>query len=190
MMTTDLERALELLGELLADREQAFEVYAIGGGSLLLLGFIDRPTADLDLVAIVRGGAVSSAAPLPARLEEASVEVAGLLELREDWLNAGPADLLRFGLPHGYDERIVTRRFGALTVHLAGRFDQICFKLYAAVDQGPRSKHFDDLRRLQPTPEELLVAARWTRTHDPSEAFLDQLEQALAMLGVTDHDGL
>jgi hypothetical protein len=35
-----------------------------------------------------------------------------------------------------------------------------------------------------------MTAARWARTHDPSEAFLDQLEQALEMFGITDHDGL
>ena len=187
MVTTDLERALEILGELLADRGLSFEVHAIGGGSLLLLGLIDRPTVDLDLVAIVRGGAMSAAKPMPPELKEASVEVASLLGLAADWLNPGPADLLRFGLPAGYETRIVTRRFGGLTLHLPGRFDQICFKLYAAVDQGPRSKHTADLRQLKPSRDELLAAARWARTHDPSEVFLDQLEQALDMFGVSDH---
>ncbi len=37
-----LEEALETLGELLADRGEEAEVVAIGGGSLLLLGFIAR----------------------------------------------------------------------------------------------------------------------------------------------------
>jgi hypothetical protein len=179
-----------MVGDLLADRGLPFEVYAVGGGSLLLLGFIERPTKDLDLVAVVRGGVFFSATPLPVGLKQAAVEVAALVGIDDDWLNPGPADLLRFGLPRGYETRMVTRRFGGLTVHLAGRFDQICFKLYAAVDQGPRSKHTADLRRLQPTRDELMTAARWARTHDPSEAFLDQLEQALEMLGVPDHDGL
>ena len=58
MLATDLERALEMLGELIADRGLSFEVHAIGGGSLLLLGLLDRPTEDLDLVAIVRAGAL------------------------------------------------------------------------------------------------------------------------------------
>jgi len=149
-----------MVGDLLADRGLSFEVYAVGGGSLLLLGLIDRPTKDLDLVAVVRGGVFSSAAPLPVALKQASVEVAALVGIDEDWLNAGPADLLRFGLPSGYEARMVTRRFGGLTVHLAGRFDQICFKLYAAVDQGPRSKHTADLRRLQPGRDEFMAAAR------------------------------
>ena len=37
-----------MLGELLADRGHAVELVAIGGGSLLLLGLIERPTKDLD----------------------------------------------------------------------------------------------------------------------------------------------
>ncbi len=177
-----------MLGALLGDRGLQFEVVAIGGGSLLLCGLITRPTRDLDLVATVLEGELRSAEPLSPPLASAAREVGDLLGLEPEWLNAGPSDLLRFGLPPGYWGRLTTRRYGGLTLHLAGRFDQICFKLYAAVDLGPRSKHFADLRQLQPTSDELLDAARWARTHDPSEAFRDQLEQALEALGVTDHD--
>ncbi|MCZ7589171.1 MAG: hypothetical protein M5U27_10030 [Gaiella sp.] len=53
------------------------------------------------------------------------------------------------------------------------------------VDQGA-GKHEADLRNLNPTREELLAAARWTRTHDPSEGFRGQLLAALAYLGVED----
>jgi len=56
---------------------------------------------------------------------------------------------------------------------------------YATVDQGP-GKHESDLRALAPTPEELLAAARWTRTHDPSEGYRTVLEQVLAAFGVED----
>lgn len=190
MRTADVEQALALLGDLLADRGQAFEVHAIGGGSLLLLGLIDRPTEDLDLVAIDRDGEMLSAEPVPPALAQAAAEVAALLGLAPTWINAGPTSLLRFGLPAGYLARTSTRRYGALTVHLAGRFDQVCFKLYAATDLGPRSKHAADLRALQPSRDELLDAARWARTHDPSAPFLDQLQQALTSFGVEDHDDL
>jgi hypothetical protein len=181
-----LQNALELLGDLLADRHESFEVVAIGGGSLLLVGIIDRTTQDLDLVALWVEGAARSAKPLPPLLEKAAAEVGDLLGLAPDWLNAGPTDLLRLGLPVGFEGRLVTHHFGPLTVHHAGRRDQIFFKLYAAVEQGPRSKHMMDLRQLDPTPGELHDAARWTRTHDPSEAFRDQLVQALEALGITD----
>lgn len=52
-----------------------------------------------------------------------------------------------------------------------------------------RSKHAADLRALQPTPEELLAAARWSRTHDPSEGYRQELLGALTALGVEDADG-
>jgi len=184
----DLESALTALGEILEDRGLAQELVAIGGGSLLLTGHIERPTADLDIVAVAEGTELLSARPLPKSLVEAVRAVATLLDLSSDWLNPGPTDLLELGLPDGFRGRTKAQRYGALVVHHAGRFDQICFKLYAAVDQGPRSKHFRDLQRLGPTAEELLGAAEWTRSHDPSDAFRDQLGQALQSLGVRDVD--
>ena len=72
-----------------------------------------------------------------------------------------------------------------LTVWYASRFDQIHFKLYATVDQGA-GKHEADLRAMDPTYDELLAAARWTRTHDPSEGYRLVLGQVLAALGVDD----
>jgi hypothetical protein len=101
------------------------------------------------------------------------------------WLNSGPAELLRFGLPDGFEARWETQRYGeGLTVRWASRFDQIHFKLYAAVDQA--GKHVRDLEALQPTRDELLSAARWSREHDPSEGFLSVLTQALTYFGVED----
>ncbi len=74
------------------------------------------------------------------------------------------------------------RTFGTLDVHLPAHEDLVCFKLYAAGDQGERSKHFADLQALAPTREQLLTAARWTRTHDPSAGFLGKLRRILDLL--------
>ena len=137
------------------------------------------------IVALLPGRALR-APSTPSELVAARDRVARDFELPEDWLNAAPADLLDFGLPEGFVDRLERRDYGeALTVHLASRFDQIHFKLYAMVDQGA-GKHEADLRELNPTREELLAAARWTRTHDPSEGFREQLLAALAYLGVED----
>jgi len=62
------------------------------------------------------------------------------------------------------------------------------FKLYAAVDQGVGSKHAADLRRLDPTRDELLSAARWSRTHDPSDGYHEMLVAMLRELGVETDD--
>lgn len=180
----DAQQALETLGDVLLTRGLSYEIVAIGGSGLLLLGLVVRPTADVDVVAIVEGGRYQLAKPLPAPLEEAQAEVGAALGLGEKWLNPGPTDLLDLGLPEGFEARVETLEFGGLTVHLAGRFDQICFKLYAAVDQGHRNKHFADLQQLQPEPDELVQAARWAQQHDPSEGFRRLLLDVLELLGV------
>lgn len=178
-----LPRALDALGELLESRGLAFEVVAVGGSALLLLGFIHRATRDLDLVAFVEAGRLIRADRIPAALAESVADVARVLGLRGDWLNPGPASLLDLGLPEGFAQRLDTRSYGGLTLHLASRLDHIALKLYAAVDQGPDSKHAVDLLALAPGPDELLGAARWARTHDPSEGFRSQLLQALRHFG-------
>ena len=178
-----LEDALELLGELLTERNAEVEVVAIGGGSMLLLGLIERATKDLDIVAVVSAGQYVCAKPLPEVLRSAARDVAAATGLREDWLNGDPTGLLDFGLPEGFGERVITRRFGGLVVHLAGRKDQIFFKLYASVDQGPHSKHAVDLAKLAPSRSELVEAGAWCRTPDPSEGFAQQLGLALRAFG-------
>lgn len=183
-----LIEALETLGELLGERGHRYELAVLGGGSLLLQGLLSRTTADLDVVARIESSAYRTAEPLPKALKEAVGEVATLYSLGRSWLNSGPTDLLRFGLPDGFSDRSEMRKYGALTLRLAGRLDQIAFKLYAAVDQGPRSKHFRDLQELGPSREELVHGARWAVTHDTSEPFEDQLWQALEALGVEDID--
>lgn len=181
---TALEEALQLLGQLLMDRSQPFDVVAIGGGGLLLIGLIERSTKDVDLVALRDGAALRPVTTLPPVLREAIEDVARVLDLSPNWMNGGPGSLLRFGLPEGFLERVEIRVFGALTVSLASRFDQIHFKLRAAADDRPDGKHHVDLQRLGPTPDELRAAARWARTHDPSEGFAIVLRGVLASFGL------
>lgn len=179
-----LENALFALGQRLAHSRQHYEVVAIGGANLVLLGYIDRATKDLDLVALMESGRLISAKPLPSGLLKEIKEVGIALEIGEFWVNGGPTSLLDSGLPEGFEGRLVTRKFDGLTIHFAGRLDQICFKLYAAVDQGPTSKHFADLKRLEPNHMELLTAKKWCLTQDISPEFSLFLGQALITLGV------
>ncbi|MCB9666102.1 MAG: hypothetical protein H6732_18485 [Alphaproteobacteria bacterium] len=183
-----LRDALETLGAILEDRGTACHIVVIGGGALLLVGLVHRSTKDLDVVALAHDGALVRASPFPPELAEAVRDVALALDLPEDWLNAGPADLLTFGLPQGFTDRTTVESFGALTVHVASRVDQVAFKLYAAADHWPHhGKHLQDLQALAPTPDELVSAARWCRTHDASEAFRDvQLTPVLGLFGVSE----
>jgi hypothetical protein len=119
---------------------------------------------------------------LPDPLVQAAQEVGIALDLGKDWLNIGPASLLEAGLPAGFMNRLHLREYKGLKLYLADRFDQICFKLYASVDQGPYSKHFADLKSLKPSLKELEQAKKWCLTQDVSTEFEMNLNQALAHL--------
>lgn len=179
-----LEEALGTLGALLDARDLSYTLLVVGGGSLMLLGLLQRPTKDLDVVGVASGPRYEKAQPLPEPFARAVEDTARALGLPNDWINAGPASLLDFGLPTGFESRLESRSFGSLELRLLGRADQIALKLYAAVDRGPSSKHVADLNRLDPSASELLAGARWARQHDPSPGFAIELRQALAHFGV------
>jgi hypothetical protein len=169
---------------LLAERGEQVGLLIVGGTSLLMLGVVERPTADVDVVGLAADFGYRKAEHLPAFLATAVEDVGDTLGLGPKWLNSGPAGLIDFGLPEGLEDRVTRYSFGALDVHVPAKQDLTCFKLYATVDLGERSKHFSDLMSLGPTRDELLASARWTRTHDPSPGFLGELVRILGLLGV------
>lgn len=185
-----IERALRLLGERLEYMDAPATVLLIGGGAALsILGLVIRTTRDVDVIALVRAGpdgggvTLTKADPLPAHLREAAEHVARDLGLLTDWLNPGPTSLLDLGLPAGCLERCVGRDYGSrLRLLILGRHDQIHLKLYAAVDQAG-GRHLSDLLELKPTAEELLAAALWAKTHDPSPGFHKELTHLLSQIG-------
>jgi hypothetical protein len=180
---------LGALGEQLAARGERFELVVIGGSALLALGLVERTTKDVDIVALRSDGDLESADPLPVGLVVARDLVARDFSLLPRWLNPGPAKLLEFGLPDGFVDRLERRDYGpSLAAYFASRYDQIHFKLYAAVDEGGPGKHEADLRALAPTEAELIAAARWSRSHDPSPGYAEELRGALEFLGVSDVD--
>jgi hypothetical protein len=185
-LSPGFEEPLTTLGQLLAERGLRYELLAIGGGALQLLGLIARPTRDIDVVALVDDGSLLPVAELPPPLQQAVEDTAKVLRLPSEWFNPGPRSLMDLGLPNGVLARAHRREWGGLILHIADRSDQIFFKLYAAVDQGPRSKHFDDLRSLEPSVDELRAAAAWAQTHDPSEGFANELRGALREFGIVD----
>ena len=125
---------------------------------------------------------------MPERLRIAVVDVARTYGLASDWVNLGPDSLLDLGLPDGFLQRLERHDYRGLVAWLADRFDMVCFKLYAAVDQGPRSRHLQDMRELRPDRDELLAAARWTLTHGPSPGYRSLLVDTLRQLGLEDAD--
>ena len=188
----DVETILSALGEQLEEiASEPLELLVCGGSALNVLGLVQRATKDVDVLAYVNrntAGEVSfiSADPLNKNLITASKKVARDFNLTENWLNAGPASATDLGLPNGILKRVKTIQYGQkLTIHFMGRYDQIHFKLYAAVDQGA-GKHFDDLLALNPTPDELEQAARWSMTHDVPKGYRQVLKGLLNHMGYSD----
>ena len=179
----DLDQALRVLGRLLTARGERYELVAVGGGGLRLLGLITRVTQDIDVIARLEHGQHVSAAPLPEPLRQAVTDTARTLKLAPDWLNAGPSSQWQAGLPAGFVDRLEPRSYGpGLELYLASRYDQICLKIFAAIDQGRSSKHFVDLCTLRPTQEEVSRAADWVATQDASTIFAQNLATLVEVL--------
>ena len=177
--------ALQRVGELLAAERQSARIVVVGGAAMNLLGYVTRATSDVDIIAF--GAGKSSAGerlirpprPLPDELVVAAQAVASAMNLRKDWLNAGPAMQWDLGLPPGLESRLEWRQFAALAVGLVGRLDLIYLKLYAAADGiGPASVHFQDLMALAPTLEELEAGRDWINLH--STGLAEILEQVIS----------
>jgi len=184
---TSLHKALGLLAELMDLRGHPKQHFVVcGGSSLLALGLVRRTvTQDVDILGQVHNDDIVSPRPLPDWLLNAAEDVRSQLDLPANWLNAQVADdtFFSIGLPEGLPTRLVTRHYGPrLTISFIGRLDQIFLKLHAAVDRDG-GRHLQDLLDLAPTAEELLAAARWTRSQDPSDGFRFNLCEMLTRLG-------
>lgn len=190
--SNSLDRALGLLGELLAVRSHPAQHFVVcGGSSLLALGLVSQGTTqDVDILARIEADMLVSPRPLQDWLRRAAEDVGGQLDLPPDWLNDQVADATLFscGLPKGLQQRLTLRVYGPrLSISFISRRDQISLKLHAAVDRDG-GRHLQDLLDLKPTREELLDAARWTRTQDPSDGFRLLLGEMLTYLGHGDLD--
>jgi hypothetical protein len=182
------EAALKLLAEKLEfDRAEPASLVVCGGASLIAMGLVSRTTRDVDVLALMdKQGQLLPSEPLPESVSRAVSEIASQLDLYPNWLNGGPTDLLKWGLPEGFRDRLTRRNYGTrLTIWHVSRLDQIHFKVFAATDAGP-GRHVDDLLQLKPTKAELLSAARWALTQDASEGFVMILKDMLRELGYED----
>ena len=188
----EIENILSALGEQLDEiKVGVSDMVVCGGSALNVLGLVNRTTKDVDIVAFIEKDSkgrhlLKKADPLPSGLEVAVGKVAKDFNLPDTWLNPGPTSAVDSGLPEGLMDRVETIRFGkSLTIHFLSRYDQICFKLYAAADQG-MGKHYNDLLLLAPTSQELEDAARWSMTHDVSDMYKRIVKELLIHMGHND----
>jgi Nucleotidyltransferase of unknown function (DUF6036) len=182
----DIDEALQKVGELLASENESYAIVVVGGAAMNLLGFVERVTTDVDILAFAHttGGEPAeleeAPKPMPAPLVRAARTVARDLGLETDWLNTGPALQWQSGFPPGLAQRVRWRRYAALHVGLVDRRDLIFLKLYAAADaKGPESVHYQDLVALMPNPDDLQAAKDWVEAQDPSPGFQATLEKVV-----------
>jgi hypothetical protein len=157
-----------------------------GGTALAALGLVMRTTKDVDVLGMVidtpNGLVIQKITEFPVWFAEAADKVGRDFDLPENWLNLGPASQIESGLPEGFVERLVRKRYGEyLTIFFISRIDQIHFKLYAAVDRD--EYHVEDLKALRPTNEEIETAAKWVIPQDVSAVFKSLLKDFLEVQG-------
>ena len=75
------EEPLAALGQLLEERRLRYELYAVGGGALQLLGLITRPTRDIDIVGKVEGQRILPMVTLPTPLARAIEDTARVFRI-------------------------------------------------------------------------------------------------------------
>ena len=86
------------------------------------------------------------------------------------------------GLPDGFQQRLQQEVIGKkLVIHYISRYDQIFFKTFASADRG--GYHVSDLKKLNPSEDELVEAAKWCMTQDVSMEFRRILIDMFQQLG-------
>ena len=180
---TKLHEALNLLHEqLILINAPAIELVVCGGSALIATGLIPRTTQDVDILAFMEKNQLKDSEPLPPYLIEAADKVGKILGLPENWLNNGPAVQFQMGLPDGFQQRLQQETIGKkLVIHYISRYDQIFFKTFASADRG--GYHVSDLKKLNPSEDELVEAAKWCMTQDVSEEFHQILIAMFQQLG-------
>ena len=166
---------LLLFDDFLEARGLRLDAVVVGGAALNLLGFVQRPTKDCDILHPELPPAVTSAARAFASTQRA----AGLV-LDDDWLNNGPASLTAL-LPVGWMDRLQPAFDGrAIRLRSLGRADLLCTKLFALCDRG-----FDlgDCVALAPSAHELDQVRPWLEQQDGHPGWPAHVRATLDDLG-------
>jgi hypothetical protein len=151
------------------------EATLIGGAALALLGVVERQTRDCD----VRDPGLSPEL-LEAAKSFAKAHGPTLGGLSEDWLNNGPAALVR-DLPAGWAQRRVELLQGrALCLWTLGRSDLLLTKLFALCDRGI---DLQDCLALAPSADELAEARAWVEAQDTNPQWPQHVAGTLERLG-------
>jgi hypothetical protein len=151
-----------------------FEGVLIGGSALGLMGIIQRPTRDFDILVPELPLAISNAAR-----DFASAQRQAGVDLRDDWLNNGPMQLGNV-LPTGWRERVQLVFDGqAVVLSTLGRSDLLKSKVFALCDRGT---DLPDCIALAPTAQELTESLPWLEAQDGNELWPSHVRATIADL--------
>jgi len=185
----------ELSGWLDFEDCEPIELVVCGGTAMALQNLTNRTTRDVDVL-----GKRDKKTMKIEYIETFPEEIKGCIRrvvenhpeldgLAENWINLGPRNLLKQGLPEGYDNRLVTVRLGQkLTLHLLSRPDLLALKLYAAADdlKDRQEIHEQDIDRLNPSYDEIDTAVNWIKTLPNFEEKRLTLKHVVERLGYDD----
>ncbi len=167
---------------------EPLNVAVCGGAALIAVGLVTRATQDVDVIALLRTNQVNVEVLddkiLPADVERLVAEIGIELGIRKDWLNFEASPLIAFGFPPDMTRRLIKKSYGiCLTVYFISRFDQVHFKIYAAMDPKSGTRHLSDLLDLKPQEDEVRAAISWLLERKASLEFKAALCQVLERIG-------
>ncbi len=166
------------------------DLVSCGGASLNIMGWVSRSTSDVDIICVAHVNAkgkvhLQPEKVLPARFAKLVADVGREMDIKEMWLNFGPAPLVKFGLPTGLCQRLKRKKYGrCLTLHMISRLDQVHLKIYAVMHPKTRMEtHLGDLLDLKPTEREAQLAVDWLKGRKTSADFRRKLKDVLDRIG-------
>lgn len=175
-----LHRLLDAVGAHLESDGETASIIVVGGAALSLRGWVERTTHDVDVIATTgKDGQRWTRPRFSPSFIRATARVTRDFHVEENWLNAEIGPQWDFGLPDGVEQDVQWLEFRALRVGVVGRQTMVTLKLYAAVDQWPRSVHLQDLYVLSPTDEELDQARRWVEQQDINPDFPSMVAEVI-----------
>ncbi|HMP48267.1 MAG TPA: DUF6036 family nucleotidyltransferase [Oligoflexia bacterium] len=153
-------------------KSKSFEAVVIGGTALNLLGVIERETRDCDILD----------PKIPEDIKKLSIEFAETLkdeDLKQDWLNNGPASLLRDLDTTWKNQTEILFSGLALTLYTLSRIDLIKSKVFALCD---RTIDKPDCIALKPNKNELLEILPWLEQRDANPMWPEHVREVLSNL--------
>ena len=116
---------------------------------------------------------------IPDIVQKAARDFAKIHALAENWLNSGPSSLTN-DLPKGWRKNLQPLYTGRnLTLSTLARIDLIRTKLWAMCD---RMRDIDDLIAMEPTVDELNIAAEWVKPLDGNKNWATHVNTTVDVL--------